>query len=119
MALVKILSEARPDLGFILIDQKDFNPSIHKLYEEVVEPVHTPKPPKLEASSVAGVRINHPDTTLQDLIDLEGVGKSTAEQIIALRSQRTADGRSENPLTLEILQTKFPRIKWSELNLIF
>jgi DNA uptake protein ComE-like DNA-binding protein len=126
MTLLKIISDARPDLGYIIIDQKDFNPSIHQQWthkqeKDTDEPIvdhhasdsSVPDSAQLSIETIAesAIAINDSGTGVEKLTQLDGVGKSTAEQIITMRS--------EKPLTLEMLQTKFPRIKWGELNLIF
>jgi hypothetical protein len=108
--MIKIVSDIRPDKGYIIIDDKDFNPDIHIVYSDNPQPEPITEP-ITEVITEVVVDVNSPETTLKDLVELEGVGKATAEQLLELRE--------ETPLTLELLIEQFPRVKWSELNLIF
>lgn len=120
MALLKIKSDARPDLGYILIDEKDFDKSIHQKWsskkekqsdESITDPHGVSNSVSDFAPLPTQLNINAETTGVEVLMELEGVGKSTAEQIINMRNH--------TPLTLEQLQARFPRIKWQEFNLVF
>ncbi len=93
--------------GYCLINQADFDSSIHELYEDAPEsnkPEATDQPAPKEESQPTTVNIN--TASSDDLTSLQGIGKARAKQIIANRPYES----------LEEAQKKLPDLNWGDLN---